>query len=129
MAPNTKDRGLLAETKDRSLNRRSDAPAELDQAEAEASEDDRSETDRYPHFSTQRGRNQATTVLADEIEIRLREALSSPEPSYTYSEDARRALAQIYTLLLSEGAEKKRQEKNSGEDQDAPLSAEEVQYD
>ena len=65
------------------LEQKSDAPAELDQAEAEAS-DDRCLADPCPHDSPQRSGGQAT----------------SPDSAHTYSEEARQALIQCYDLLL-----------------------------
>jgi hypothetical protein len=61
----------------------SDTPAELDQAEAEVS-DDRPLADPCPHDIPQPSGEQAT----------------SPESAYTYSEEARKALLQCYDLLL-----------------------------
>ena len=79
MAPNTINRDLLVETRAKDIEQQSDAPAKSIRAEADAS-DDRLEADRCPHTTTQVLGEQAT--------------------SHEYSEEALRALAQVYELLL-----------------------------
>lgn len=68
----------------------------------------------------------ANAELAMEIEARLLAYRASPEPKDTFSEEARRALAQAYSLLLNLAREKREEGKDPENRQSAPAPAEEV---
>jgi hypothetical protein len=71
-------------------------------------------------------RSDANTELAMEIEARLLAYRSSPEPKDTFSEEARRALAQAYSVLLDLARQRRAEGTDPENGRNAPASAEEV---
>jgi hypothetical protein len=89
MAHSTIDQNLLVETTPRCVEQKRGAPASALSSSADAP-DDRSETDRYPDNTTHVGDQQTT----------------APHHAVKFDEQARRALASAYSLLIALAREK-----------------------